>query len=46
MKRVIGYGLFWAAGGMVLNMLLDSMFIQVLIAIFLVLLGYRLYCFK
>ncbi len=46
MKRVIGFGLFWASGGMVVNMLLDKLFVQVLIAILCVLIGYRLYCFR
>lgn len=46
MKRVIGFGLFWAAGGMVVNMLLDGQFVQILSVILCVLIGYRLYCFR
>ena len=31
MKRIIGFALFWVAVGMVINMLLDSLFVQILI---------------
>ena len=46
MKRVIGYGLFWASGGMVTAMLLENLFIQILLVILFILIGYRLYCFR
>jgi hypothetical protein len=46
MKRIIGFALFWVAAGMVINMLLDSLFIQILIIILLILVGYKLYCCK
>lgn len=44
MKRIIGFALFWVAVGMVINMLLDSLFVQILIIILLVLAGWKLYC--
>lgn len=46
MRRVIGFGLFWVAGGMVINMLIDSLFAQILVVLLCILIGYRLYCCK
>ena len=40
MKRIIGFALFWVAVGMVINMLLDSLFVQILIIILLVPVSY------
>lgn len=46
MKRVVGFALFWVAAGMVLNMLLPNLFVQVLCAVLCVLAGYELFCCK
>lgn len=46
MKRVIGFGLFWVSGGMVINMLIDNLFIKILIVLLCILIGYRLYWCK
>lgn len=46
MKRVIGFALFWVAVGMVLDMLLPNMFVQVLCVILCLLVGYELFCCK
>lgn len=46
MKRIIGFGMFWMSGGMIINMLLDGQFVQILTATLCLLVGYRLYCFK
>ena len=46
MKRDIGFALFFVAAGMVINMLLPTMFVRIVIAILCVLFGYELYCCK
>lgn len=46
MKRAIGYGCFWAAGGFVIDMMLNNLFVQILCAVLCVLIGYRLYFCK
>lgn len=43
MKRVTGFVLFWIAVGMVVNMLLPNLFVQILIIILCILIGYELY---
>ncbi|MCI8940080.1 MAG: hypothetical protein HFH11_01930 [Dorea sp.] len=43
MKRAAGFALFWIAVGMVINMLLPNLFVQILCAVICVLIGYELY---
>lgn len=43
MKRAIGFALFWIAAGMVLNMLLPNLFVQILCIVICILIGYELY---
>lgn len=44
MKRVCGFALFWVAAGMLLDMILSSIFIEIVIIIVCLLLGYLLFC--
>ena len=44
MKRQIGFALFFVAAGIVLDMLLPTLFVRIVIAILCVLFGYELYC--
>lgn len=46
MKRVAGFALFWIAVGMVIDMLLPNLFVQILCAVLFILIGYELYCCK
>lgn len=43
MKRVVGFVLFWIAAGMVINMLLPNLFVQILFILLFILIGYELY---
>ncbi len=43
MRRLIGYTLFWVAAGMVIELLIESIFIDVLLILFFLLLGYNLF---
>lgn len=43
MKKVIGYTLFWMAVGMLLALLISSIFWSVLLIFILLLLGYNLF---
>ncbi len=44
MKHVIGYTLFWIAVGMIISLLIESVFLTVLLIIGLMLLGFNLFC--
>lgn len=44
MKRVIGFAVFFIAVGMVVAMLLSNTFVDVLIIMICLLLGYNLFC--
>ena len=44
MKRVMGFAIFFIAVGMVIAMLLPSTFVEVLIILICLLLGYNLFC--
>ena len=44
MKRVIGFALFFIAIGMILVMLLPSTFLEVVIILICLFLGYHLFC--
>ena len=44
MKRVMGFAIFFIAVGMVLAMLLPSTFVEVLVILKCMLLGYNLFC--
>lgn len=44
MKRVIGFAVFFVAVGMILGMILPSTFVEVLIVLICLLLGYNLFC--
>ena len=44
MKRVMGFAIFFIAVGMVLAMLLPSTFVEVLVILICLLLGYNLFC--
>ena len=44
MKRVIGFGVFFIAVGMVFGMILPNTFAEVLIILICLLLGYNLFC--
>lgn len=46
MKRDIGFALFFVAAGMIINMLLPTLFVRIVIVILCVLIGYELYCCK
>ncbi len=46
MRRVVGFGLFWFSGGMVFNMLLPNLFVEILCAALFVLAAYELFCCK
>ena len=43
MKRVTGFILFWMAMGMIVNMLLPNLFVQILCICLCILIGYELY---
>ena len=43
MKKVIGFVLFWIAIGMLINMLLPNLFVQILCICLCILIGYELY---
>lgn len=44
MKRVCGFAVFFIAVGMVISMLLPSTFVEVLMILVCLLLGYNLFC--
>jgi hypothetical protein len=44
MKRVLGFAIFFIAVGMVISMVLPSAFVEVLIILICLLLGYNLFC--
>lgn len=44
MKRVVGFISLWVAVGMSLMLLISNRFVGVLLIIFFVLVGYRLFC--
>ncbi|MEE1314408.1 MAG: hypothetical protein UHS49_01395 [Faecalimonas sp.] len=44
MRRVIGFALFFVAVGMLLVMILPNLFVEILIIIVLLLLGYNFFC--
>ena len=44
MKRVIGFAVFFIAVGLVLAMVLPNTFVEVLIVLLCLLLGYNLFC--
>ena len=43
MKRVIGFALFWVAGGIILALVLPNTFVEVLCILLCVLAGYNLF---
>ncbi len=43
MKRLVGYTLFWIAAGMAFSLFIESIFLQIMIVIFLLLIGYNLF---
>lgn len=43
MRRVTGFILFWMAMGMIVNMLLPNLFVQILCICLGILIGYELY---
>ncbi len=43
MRRVTGFILFWMAMGMIVNMLLPNLFVQILFICLCILIGYELY---
>ncbi len=44
MKRVIGFAIFFIAIGLIIGMLLPGTFVEVLIVLICMLLGYNLFC--
>lgn len=44
MKRVFGFAIFFIALGIIIGMMLPNMFIEVLIVLICLLLGYNLFC--
>lgn len=44
MKRVCGFALFWVAVGVLLSMILSSIFWEIVIIMICLLLGYTLFC--
>ncbi len=44
MKRVLGFAVFFIAVGLVLAMVLPSTFVEVLIVLLCLLVGYNLFC--
>ena len=44
MKRVVGFAIFFIAVGMVISMLLPSCFVEILVILICLLLGYNLFC--
>lgn len=44
MRRVIGFAIFFIALGIILAMILPNTFIEVLIVLICMLLGYNLFC--
>ena len=44
MKRIIGFAVFFVAIGMVIGMMLPNAFVEVLIIMICLLLGYNLFC--
>lgn len=45
MKRVVGFAIFFVAIGMVISMWLPSTFVEVLVIMICLLLGYNLFCY-
>lgn len=43
MRRLIGYTLFWIAAGMVVGLFIESIFLSILLILFLLLLGYNMF---
>ena len=43
MKRLVGYTLFWIAAGMAFALFIESIFIQIVIIMLLMLIGYNLF---
>jgi len=44
MKRVLGFAIFFIALGIIVGMMLKSTFVEVLIVMICLLLGYNLFC--
>lgn len=44
MKRMIGFILFWISIGMILGLFIEAEWIQIILILLLLILGYNLFC--